>query len=73
VVAHGVPDGEREAVFERFVRGRDHAHGSTPGVGIGLYLARSIVRRLGGELRCVAPADGPGAEFRFTLQGHPNA
>jgi two-component system phosphate regulon sensor histidine kinase PhoR len=70
---HGVPDGEREAVFERFVRGRDHAHGSTPGVGIGLYLARSIVRRLGGELRCVAPADGPGAEFRFTLQGHPNA
>jgi len=68
----GVPDGEREAVFDRFVRGRAHAHGSTPGVGIGLYLARSIVRRLGGELACVAPDEGPGAEFRFTLKGQPS-
>lgn len=46
----GVPEAERERVFERFVRGIVHQHGSTPGVGIGLYLARTIVRRLGGEL-----------------------
>ena len=46
----GVPEAERERVFERFVRGSAHQHGSTPGVGIGLYLARTIVRRLGGEL-----------------------
>ena len=64
----GVAPEERESVFDRFVRGKDHQHGSTPGVGIGLYLARSIVRRLGGDLLCVAPAAGVGAEFRFTLQ-----
>lgn len=63
----GVPVDEHERIFERFVRGRREQHGNTPGVGIGLYLARTIVRRLGGELVCTAPASGPGACFRFTL------
>jgi signal transduction histidine kinase len=64
----GVPEAERERIFARFVRGVAHAHGSTPGVGIGLYLARTIVRRLGGDLVCGAPGDGgPGALFTFTL------
>ncbi len=63
----GVPTAERDAVFERFQRGRAHRHGSIPGTGLGLYLARSIVARHGGTLVCLAPADGPGARFRFTL------
>jgi signal transduction histidine kinase len=64
----GVPLAERERIFERFVRGVAHQHGSTPGVGIGLYLARTIARRLGGELACSAPDDGgPGTVFTFTL------
>lgn len=64
----GVPVAERERIFERFVRGAAHAHGSTPGVGIGLYLARSIARRLHGDLVCQDPLDGgPGACFTFTL------
>jgi len=64
----GIPATERDKVFERFVRGGVHSHGSTPGVGIGLYLARTIVRRLNGDLICVAPEEGAGAEFRFRLQ-----
>lgn len=64
----GIPAAERDKVFERFVRGDEQSHGSTPGVGIGLYLARTIVRRLNGDLVCVAPEDGAGAEFRFRLQ-----
>ncbi|MGB3968051.1 MAG: HAMP domain-containing sensor histidine kinase, partial [Planctomycetota bacterium] len=64
----GVPVPERERIFERFVRGEAHRHGSTPGVGIGLYLARAIARRLHGELACGAPLDGgPGALFTLTL------
>ncbi|MEO6594454.1 MAG: HAMP domain-containing sensor histidine kinase, partial [Planctomycetota bacterium] len=64
----GVPEVERDRIFARFVRGSAHAHGGTPGVGIGLYLARTIARRLDGELVCCAPLDGgPGACFTFTL------
>ena len=64
----GVPAAERERVFARFVRGAAHRHGSTPGVGIGLYLARTIARRLGGELEVGDPVDGAsGARFTFWL------
>lgn len=64
----GVDPCEREAVFDRFQRGTPQADGSIPGVGLGLYLARTIVRAQGGDLSCVAPPDaGPGACFEFTL------
>ena len=63
----GVTAAERESIFTRFQRGSSHRHGSIPGVGLGLYLARTIVLRHGGELRCVPPARGPGAQFVFTL------
>jgi two-component system phosphate regulon sensor histidine kinase PhoR len=53
----GVPESEHESVFAKFVRGQAHRHGSTPGVGIGLYLARTIVRRLGGELAVASASE----------------
>lgn len=64
----GVRGAERERIFERFVRGDAHAHGSTPGVGIGLYLARAITHALRGDLVCGDPLDGgAGACFTFLL------
>lgn len=42
----GIPDEKREEVFERFVK----LDSFTPGNGLGLYLCRLIVRRLGGEI-----------------------
>lgn len=63
----GVPDAEREAIFAQFVRGSRHRHGSVPGTGLGLFLARTIARAHDGELVCAQPADGPGAVFRLTL------
>ncbi|MCC7063193.1 MAG: HAMP domain-containing histidine kinase [Planctomycetes bacterium] len=63
----GVPAHENEGIFTRFQRGEAHRHGSIPGTGLGLYLARTIVQRHGGSLVCRTPANGPGACFRFTL------
>ncbi|OBF08847.1 two-component sensor histidine kinase, partial [Mycobacterium sp. ACS4054] len=61
----GIPDDERERIFERLVRldaGRARDHG---GAGLGLPIARALARAHGGELVCV-PHDG-GAQFRLTL------
>lgn len=62
----GVPEAERELVFqarERGSGGRDQ-----PGCGLGLWLSRRIATRLGGEICCHA-APGGGAEFRVSLPG----
>ena len=69
----GVDASERERIFERFVRGARHRHGSTPGAGIGLYLARAVLRQLGGDLAAVSPDDGIGARFVLTLPKSPHA
>ncbi|MBK7875678.1 MAG: HAMP domain-containing histidine kinase [Planctomycetes bacterium] len=46
----GVPEAERERVFERFVR-LDPA-GTTPGAGLGLSIAKKLVLLHGGTIRC---------------------
>jgi signal transduction histidine kinase len=47
----GIPEGERERVFERFTRlddARDRDHG---GVGLGLAIARDVTRHHGGTIQ----------------------
>jgi len=61
----GVPNDERERIFERLVRldaGRDRDHG---GAGLGLPIARALARAHGGELACVAREGG--AQFVLSL------
>jgi signal transduction histidine kinase len=63
----GVPPALRERVFQPFDRGAvPTATNDTPGVGLGLALARGLARDLGGELALVADA-APGARFRLEL------
>jgi PAS domain S-box-containing protein len=69
----GVPEGDREKVFERFYQVDDVLHHSKPGVGLGLYIAREIVAGHGGSIECL-PRDGGGAVFLFTIpHGTPRA
>jgi signal transduction histidine kinase len=44
----GIDPEERERIFERFARGA--AVASQPGMGIGLYVSRTIATRMGGRL-----------------------
>jgi signal transduction histidine kinase len=62
---HGVPEDERDQVFERFHRGDPARTRGAPGTGLGLAIARSLAERAGGRLELLD--DGPGATFRLTL------
>ncbi len=62
---HGVPEAERETVFERFRRGDASA---SPGFGLGLAIGRELARKMGGEL---AAEDGPGGRFALALPAAP--
>ncbi|MGD0667651.1 MAG: ATP-binding protein [Bryobacteraceae bacterium] len=61
----GVAEAERDRIFEKYYRGRA-ARSRTPGTGLGLSSARSIVRAHGGEIWVTAPPGG-GAAFHVSL------
>jgi two-component system sensor histidine kinase KdpD len=58
----GIPPGEEESIFEKFVRGRAVAGG----VGLGLAICRTIINAHGGKI-WAENREGGGAVFRFTL------
>lgn len=60
----GIPEAEREHVFDRFWRGADAR--SRPGSGLGLAIVRQVAESHGGSVS-VADAPGGGALFRMTL------
>ncbi len=64
----GIREAERARVFRPFYRGHDHAHGSTPGLGLGLALARGLAEQLNGRLELTRAAP---AEFTLTLPTAP--
>ncbi len=63
----GIEVDEREKIFEKFRRGKVAGTGGNPGVGLGLYLARTILRDHGGDLVCMDPPEGKGALFVASL------
>ena len=61
----GVPEAERERIFEAFYRPAGHREGEG-GVGLGLALVRQIAARHGGSARCEA-REGGGSRFVVDL------
>ncbi|WP_030079260.1 sensor histidine kinase [Streptomyces baarnensis] len=62
----GVPEEERERIFERFVRLDDARSRDDGGAGLGLAIARDVASRHGGTLTVHRAAEG-GAAFRLWL------
>ncbi|MEU3205589.1 HAMP domain-containing sensor histidine kinase [Streptomyces cyaneofuscatus] len=62
----GVPEDERERIFERFVRLDDARSRDDGGAGLGLAIARDVATRHGGTLTVHRAPEG-GAAFRLWL------
>jgi PAS domain S-box-containing protein len=62
----GVDAAEHARVFEKFYRSELRAARLPPGTGLGLYICRELVHRMGGEIG-VESTPGAGSTFSFEL------
>ena len=64
----GVPDDQRERIFERFVR-LDNRGGDDKGSGLGLAICRSIIELHHGRIWAESGTDGRGLRVVFEIPG----
>ena len=69
----GIPEAERQRIFDRFTQLERHSQRRGGGVGLGLYIARQLARSQGGDLLVVDPPDGHGSRFELHLPLVPDA
>ncbi len=62
----GIPEKDRERIFDRFYRVDKARSRESGGTGLGLSIAREIVQRHHGAIE-LAPHEGPGTTVRLTL------
>lgn len=65
----GIPAKLRWKIFRRFVRLGRELERDKPGTGLGLYIVRTLVKRLGGRITVRDPEQGPGTVFEVQLPG----
>jgi signal transduction histidine kinase len=65
----GIPHSLRHLIFGRFVRLGSELEREKPGTGLGLYIVRTMVGRLGGKIRIRDREPGPGMVFEVQLPG----
>ena len=69
----GIPPKLRRKIFGRFVRLGSELQREKPGTGLGLYIVRTLVRRLRGRIRVRDRFGGSGTVFEVQLPGGPDA
>jgi signal transduction histidine kinase len=62
----GIPPAEQSSIFEKFYRANLEDAQVRPGTGLGLYICRELVRRMGGTIG-VESSPGSGSTFFFEL------
>jgi signal transduction histidine kinase len=65
----GIPHSLRHLIFGRFVRLGSELEREKPGTGLGLYIVRTMIGRLGGKIRIRDREPGPGTVFEVQLPG----
>jgi two-component system, OmpR family, phosphate regulon sensor histidine kinase PhoR len=68
----GIPHHLRRKIFGRFVRVGQELEREKPGTGLGLYIVRTLVRRLKGHVRVRDPKQGSGTVFEVQLPASPS-
>jgi len=63
----GVPASMRRIIFGRFVRLGQELEREKPGIGLGLYIVRTLIDRLRGRIRVHDRTPGPGTTFEVQL------
>lgn len=62
----GIPEDVKDRIFDRFYRVRNALINTYPGMGLGLYISATIIKRLGGKI-WVESKQGNGSTFYFVL------
>lgn len=62
----GIPQEDREAIFDRFVRLKDVERADVPGIGLGLTGVKTLVKAMGGEITLVS-RQGLGTNFTVRI------
>ena len=63
----GLPPGSLEAIFQPFGRAANATRRSLPGMGLGLYICRTLVERHGGRIWATSGGENSGTTFGFWL------
>jgi signal transduction histidine kinase len=64
----GIPRAELRKIFQRFYRAGRDVQRRAAGLGLGLFIVRSLVRRQGGQVVARSEGSGRGSRFVVTLR-----
>ncbi len=65
----GISAAQRRKIFGRFVRLGSELERDKPGTGLGLYIVRTLIHRLGGKIKVKDREKEPGTIFEVELPG----
>lgn len=63
----GISAADQRKLFGKFSQVGSQESGKPAGTGLGLYISRQIIRKMGGDLRLQASEPGKGSRFAFTI------